>query len=357
LLTVNADGTFAYDPNHAFDSLHLAAPGSGAANTQATDTFTYTLANGGSATVTVTVEGVDNANTIYEGSGGNDTITGDPTLGGLFHLEQGGDDTVTGGAGNDGFYFGGAYNPADHVDGGGGSNNQLGLQGDYSAGMVLSGSSLANIQVVAMLPGFDYNFTTTDDLVPAGKTLTFWSVTMASTNHVSINGSAETDGAFNFYLGQGDDTAVGGSGNDLFYGEGGADHLTGGGGADTFAYLSPTDSNDTSFDTITDFTAGTDRFVLTGNPVTAIDTPVSGSLSTATLGTDLTSLLGHGQAHELDDGHAVLVTASNAGPLHNHVFLVVGTSGAATGYVAGADYVIDVTGGNFSAFSTTDFVA
>ncbi|HEY4941733.1 MAG TPA: Ig-like domain-containing protein, partial [Rhizomicrobium sp.] len=41
LLTVHADGTFAYDPNHAFDSLHLAAPGSGAANTSTTDTFSY----------------------------------------------------------------------------------------------------------------------------------------------------------------------------------------------------------------------------------------------------------------------------------------------------------------------------
>ncbi len=33
----------AYDPNHAFDNLHLADAGSGAANTSTTDTFTYTL--------------------------------------------------------------------------------------------------------------------------------------------------------------------------------------------------------------------------------------------------------------------------------------------------------------------------
>jgi Ca2+-binding RTX toxin-like protein len=96
-------------PNHAFDSLHLAAPGTGAANTTAPDSFTYTLTNGNTATVSLTVNGVNNANTIYEGAGGDDTITGDATLGGLYHLEQGGNDTVTGGSGNDGFYFGAAF--------------------------------------------------------------------------------------------------------------------------------------------------------------------------------------------------------------------------------------------------------
>jgi ELWxxDGT repeat protein/VCBS repeat-containing protein len=352
-LTVNSDGTFSYDPNHAFDD--LAGTGFGASDTSRNDSFTYAVDGGSSATVTITVDGVDNAHSKYLGGPGNDVITGGS--GNYFDLSQGGNDTVTGGAGNDGFYFGAAYTPSDHVDGGGGTNNQLGLQGDYSAGMVLSGSSLTNIQVVAMLPGFDYNFTTTDDLVPAGHTLTFWSTSMASGNHVSIDASAETDGSLRFFLGQGDDTAVGGAGGDLFYGGGGADHLTGGGGSDTFAYLSASDSKGTAYDTITDFTAGTDTFKLTGNPVTTIDTPVSGSLSTATLDADLATILGDGQAHELDDGHAVLVTASNAGPLHNHVFLVVGTSGAASGYVAGADYVFDVTGGNFAAFSTGDFIS
>jgi len=72
LLTLNADGTFFYDPNHAFDT--LAAPGSGASDTQGLDVFSYS--DGGvSAYVTVTVAGVDSDDTLY-GTAGNDTIDG-----------------------------------------------------------------------------------------------------------------------------------------------------------------------------------------------------------------------------------------------------------------------------------------
>jgi large repetitive protein len=56
LLTINADGTFAYDPNGAFNSL--------AAGATATDTFTYTVGDSigetsvTAATVTITITGV-----------------------------------------------------------------------------------------------------------------------------------------------------------------------------------------------------------------------------------------------------------------------------------------------------------
>ena len=50
-MTNNNDGTFSYDPNHAFDSL--------ATGQSAVDTFTYTLANGslvyGTTTASFTV--------------------------------------------------------------------------------------------------------------------------------------------------------------------------------------------------------------------------------------------------------------------------------------------------------------
>ena len=73
LLTVNADGTYTYDPNHAFDYLPGAA--SGASNTAATDTFTYTVDGGSTVTVTVNVNGVDSNDTLI-GTTGNDTIHG-----------------------------------------------------------------------------------------------------------------------------------------------------------------------------------------------------------------------------------------------------------------------------------------
>jgi SdrD B-like domain/Bacterial Ig domain len=83
LLTVNANGSFTYDPNGAFD--HLPAPGSGASNVSATDTFTYTVTP--TANVTVTVTGVDSDDTLIGAAGidslsggiGNDTyFVGDP---------------------------------------------------------------------------------------------------------------------------------------------------------------------------------------------------------------------------------------------------------------------------------------
>jgi hypothetical protein len=71
LVTVNADGSFFYDPNGAFN---LAAPESGASNTTATDTFNYTI-NGTVETATVTVTGVDGNDTLH-GTAGNDHLDG-----------------------------------------------------------------------------------------------------------------------------------------------------------------------------------------------------------------------------------------------------------------------------------------
>ncbi|MBS0473503.1 MAG: tandem-95 repeat protein [Proteobacteria bacterium] len=73
LLTVNADGSFSFDPNHVYD--YLGAPGSGASDTQATETFTYTIAGGSTATATITVTGVDSDDTLH-GTSGNDTLNG-----------------------------------------------------------------------------------------------------------------------------------------------------------------------------------------------------------------------------------------------------------------------------------------
>ena len=73
LLIVNADGTFNYDPNHMFD--YLPAPGSGASNLTITDTFSYAITGGDTATVTVTVSGVDTNDVLYD-SAGIDSLAG-----------------------------------------------------------------------------------------------------------------------------------------------------------------------------------------------------------------------------------------------------------------------------------------
>jgi len=72
-LTLNASGTFSYDPNHAFDATPAAA--SGASNTPAHDSFTYTLAGGGTATVSLTINGLD-SNDMLVGTVGIDTLSG-----------------------------------------------------------------------------------------------------------------------------------------------------------------------------------------------------------------------------------------------------------------------------------------
>jgi VCBS repeat-containing protein len=61
-LTLNADGTFSYDPNHAFDRLAAGATG--------TDNFNYTITGGSTAVATVTIVGVDNAPDITSSGGG-----------------------------------------------------------------------------------------------------------------------------------------------------------------------------------------------------------------------------------------------------------------------------------------------
>ncbi|MGB2595314.1 MAG: M10 family metallopeptidase C-terminal domain-containing protein, partial [Pseudolabrys sp.] len=60
------------------------------------------------------------------------------------------------------------------------------------------------------------------------------------------------------------DTLIGGPQNDTFIGGGGGDTMKGGGGSDAFVFKTVTDSQPGTghFDTITDFTAGTDRIDL-----------------------------------------------------------------------------------------------
>jgi Ca2+-binding RTX toxin-like protein len=74
LLTVNSDGTFSYDPNGKFDS--LPGPLSGATNLTATESFTYTLEGGYTATVTITITGVDSDGDLLIGNASDNTLDG-----------------------------------------------------------------------------------------------------------------------------------------------------------------------------------------------------------------------------------------------------------------------------------------
>ncbi|MBY0282514.1 MAG: hypothetical protein K2W81_00970 [Sphingomonas sp.] len=150
------------------------------------------------------------------GNAGNNSIVGG---GGNDYLDasQGGDDVLNGGAGNDAFYFGAAFNANDSVDGGTGNNDQIGLQGDYSGGLTLGVNSTRNVDVLAVLPGFSYSITTIDANVAAGQELVIYAGNLAVGNNFTFNGSAETNGTFRVYGGSGVDNITTGAGNDGIY--------------------------------------------------------------------------------------------------------------------------------------------
>ena len=237
-VSLNAFGALTYNPNGAFN--YLITSGKAAAtgavnNSPAMDSFTYTLNGGSTTTVSVTVIGVDGPGDHLDGNAGNNNITGTGSSD-YFDLSQGGNDVANGLGGDDGFFFGAAFTAADQVDGGAGSNDQIGLQGDYTGAnaLVLGPGTIANIETIVVLPGSSYDITTNDANVAAGGLLKVQATQLAAGQSLHFDGSAETNGSFAIYGGNGDDNLTGGAGNDGFYfGPGqfnGSDLVNGGGG-------------------------------------------------------------------------------------------------------------------------------
>ncbi len=267
------------------------------------------------------------------------------------------------------------------VDGGGGGNS-LGLDVDpgqtsISSGLHLNGGDpaddnsleiLGSGNTITLTPTLFQNFDTLyvfdsavtfeDADLAAGKTLTVG----VEVSNASFDGSAETDGTFNFIDVVG--TVIGGAGADTILGLDGSEalsgHITGGGGGDTITgglvlnYDAVSDSTGAGYDTIEhfDFSGASGQvFHGTGLP-TAINAAVtSGTLSTASFDADLAAAIAAGQ---LGAGHAVLFTPS-AGSLAGQTFLIVDHNGVA-GYQAGQDFVFHlVNDTNVSALNTGVF--
>jgi Ca2+-binding RTX toxin-like protein len=188
LLTIYSDGTFDYDPNGVFNS--LVDSSSGAANSTATDSFTYTVDGGDTATVTVTINGETDSGDVYNGSGAGDTIGGDGTNNVINGLA--GDDNLSGNAGGD-IINGGDNN--DTLNGNDGNDKLNGDNGDD------------------ILVGGEMNDTLTggagaDDLV-------------GGNGNDSLNG------------GTGADDMDGGAGNDVYFVDDAGDTITDASGTDT----------------------------------------------------------------------------------------------------------------------------
>ena len=96
LLTLDDLGNFIYDPNGAFDATPVA--GSGASNTPAVDSFTYTITGGDTATVVIAISGFDGDDVLLGTSGADNLAAGG---GDDFTDGLGGADGMAGGLGND----------------------------------------------------------------------------------------------------------------------------------------------------------------------------------------------------------------------------------------------------------------
>lgn len=239
----------------------------------------------------------DDTTLRLHGGAGNDVLTGGQN-GNLFDLFAGGNDTCTGGAGADFFNFEGtSFNRFDRLDGGGGGNDFVQLNGDYSVMVKLRATTVTNVEDITMFHTHSYALKISDGTVAAGQTLTVNGALDAG-QFLKFVGKAESDGFLAITAGAGDDTVVGGGmgdtiaggdgkdriqgkgGGDLIIGGQGADVLSGGAAADTFTFQALDDSKLGKADLITDLqkidivnlsqidadsaTAGDQAFVLVG---------------------------------------------------------------------------------------------
>ncbi|HEX8640075.1 MAG TPA: hypothetical protein VF704_02850 [Allosphingosinicella sp.] len=234
VLQINADGTFSYDPNGRFG--YLISPdkalATGAVFETPVETVTYTITGGATATLTITVGGVDSIDDELRGTDDHDVIVG--TAGpDLFILSQGGDERATGAGGNDRFDFGGTFDNGDRVDGGAG-DDELRLSGGLK--LLLGAQTLLDVERIVLGPGGSYALTTDAATVADGATLQVDGAELHSGDGLNFDGSAQTLGAFIVTGGAGDDDIVTGGGDDILAGGGGSNRLDGGDGTDVAAY-------------------------------------------------------------------------------------------------------------------------
>ena len=224
LLTLRADGTFDYDPNEKFD--HIPAAGSGATNVSAFDSFTYTVTGGDTATVTITLTGLDTDDTLY-GTESPDTLNGGnagDTLVGFI-----GDDTLNGGVGRD-VLDGGSG--ADAMSGGTGADvYYVDNAGDSTVELENQGRDLVNAFVDWTLADNVEDLTLNTESGTNGTGNALDNVINGNFNDNNLDGGDGNDAL----RGQaGDDTLIGGNGSDRLDGGLGADDMAGGANSDSY---------------------------------------------------------------------------------------------------------------------------
>lgn len=188
----------------------------------------------------------------FIGTAGNDTLTGTDKVD-RFDLTQGGVDRVNGGGGSDFFYFGATLTADDRVNGGSDTreDENLYIEGDYGAGLVLGANTVRNIDSIHLASGYDYDLTLNDANAAAGSVMnvkTYATVTVddgGAGHAVRVDGSAEDDAVLVFHEGWSDSEFIGGAfGNTVHSYYGGHDVFRGGAGDDSFYIHSGYDASD-----------------------------------------------------------------------------------------------------------------
>jgi hypothetical protein len=270
-----------------------------------------------------------------------------------------GTDRFIGGAGNDAFFFGNFNNftAADRVDGRGGTDDQIGLRGDYGP-LVFTDTTATNIETIVLLSATDTRF-------GGGGTAFSYDLTLAEGNHVTgtmtVNGNvlqanetmrvdagAETTGFLRLFAGAGNDILIGGQAGNQLSGGLGADRITAGDGNDTFFYRAASQSTGLNFDQIYGFNANQDKIDFLGE-VGAYAGPSGGNLDAASFDSTLSS----GLASTLGAGEWTLFRATG-GNMSGRTFLVVDANGV-DGYQSGEDYVIELVNSNGDLPTAPDF--
>ena len=296
---------------------------------------TATTTNGGTAlTGAVLTAAGFNVNLSAVNTGNGFTITNNGNATGVALSGTTFGDSIVGGTG------------ADTISGGSGIDTIDGQAGidtvDYSSALQTGGGTLVTTDtgITLILNGSTYA------TVTVGGTNVGADIVRNIENIVGTNGKDTLTGD------SADNAISGGTGNDTITGGAGADVLTGGAGADAddFVYLAVANSaasvaasTTVTFDSITDFTAGTDNF-----NIAAINTALTAAgAATGVTVTTLTTAAGSLADTTIADFAELKVAVDALGLTAS----AAGAAGAATGIQA---YFINLTG-NTGALGTGNY--
>ncbi|PSJ40786.1 hypothetical protein C7I55_10850 [Sphingomonas deserti] len=200
-----------------------------------TSLYSYSVATGDGMTTAGQGLFVINGQTLRAGE--SMTVDGSGETTGQFLMYAGyGTDRLTGGAGDDTFWFAsGRYDALSDKVAGGAGYDTLGFGGGQIA---FAADAMTGIEKIylnsALAPtNFQYRLTMHDANLAAGQEMYIYGSLLRSTETLTFDANAETNGIFDVDGGMGNDVVTGGAQDDRLKGAAGNDILSGGAGNDT----------------------------------------------------------------------------------------------------------------------------